>query len=318
MPAPGIKIASRSRSNAAMTAVVRRTLVPCAGAEARENARSQRLATGLVVAVAAIAATTAILLSAPRDRARGLARRRLPARRPPRRLDLGRSGSALLTAFASAAAFNFFHIPPTGEFTIADAENWVALGRLLRRGAVRRRPRAARAPAGRGGGAAPARGRPRRRDGAPAAPRRRPRGGARDCRPAACPRPSASPGRRSSSASSRPRERRLTFPLREGPRQLATLLVTRRHRRSPRYGDSRSASSPPSRRCSRPRSSAMSCSATGSRRPRCAEPTCSRPPFCAAVSHDLRSPLTAIRAAAEPLRTGQARPRGARRRWPRS
>ena len=27
----------------------------------------------------------------------------------------------------SAAAFNFFHIPPTGEFTIADEENWVAL-----------------------------------------------------------------------------------------------------------------------------------------------------------------------------------------------
>ncbi len=33
----------------------------------------------------------------------------------------------LITAFLSAAAFNFFHIPPTGEFTIADGENWVAL-----------------------------------------------------------------------------------------------------------------------------------------------------------------------------------------------
>ncbi|MBV9213268.1 MAG: DUF4118 domain-containing protein [Actinobacteria bacterium] len=32
------------------------------------------------------------------------------------------------TAIASAAAFNFFHIPPTGRFTIADPENWVALG----------------------------------------------------------------------------------------------------------------------------------------------------------------------------------------------
>ena len=29
--------------------------------------------------------------------------------------------------FVSAAAFNFFHIPPTGRFTIADEENWVAL-----------------------------------------------------------------------------------------------------------------------------------------------------------------------------------------------
>jgi two-component system sensor histidine kinase KdpD len=32
------------------------------------------------------------------------------------------------TAIASAAAFNFFHLPPVGEFTIADSRNWVALG----------------------------------------------------------------------------------------------------------------------------------------------------------------------------------------------
>jgi two-component system, OmpR family, sensor histidine kinase KdpD len=31
------------------------------------------------------------------------------------------------TALASALAFNFFHIPPTGRFTISEAENWVAL-----------------------------------------------------------------------------------------------------------------------------------------------------------------------------------------------
>jgi two-component system, OmpR family, sensor histidine kinase KdpD len=38
-------------------------------------------------------------------------------------------GAALgiVTSLVSAAAFNFFHIPPTGRFTIADAENWVAL-----------------------------------------------------------------------------------------------------------------------------------------------------------------------------------------------
>ena len=34
---------------------------------------------------------------------------------------------ALATALASALAFNFFHIPPTGRFTIANGENWVAL-----------------------------------------------------------------------------------------------------------------------------------------------------------------------------------------------
>jgi two-component system sensor histidine kinase KdpD len=33
----------------------------------------------------------------------------------------------VLTALASAAAFNFFHIPPTGRFTIASSEHWVAL-----------------------------------------------------------------------------------------------------------------------------------------------------------------------------------------------
>ena len=33
----------------------------------------------------------------------------------------------MATSLLSAAAFNFFHIPPTGEFTIADGRNWVAL-----------------------------------------------------------------------------------------------------------------------------------------------------------------------------------------------
>ncbi len=34
----------------------------------------------------------------------------------------------LTTALLSATAFNFFHLPPTGRFTIADSRNWVALG----------------------------------------------------------------------------------------------------------------------------------------------------------------------------------------------
>jgi two-component system sensor histidine kinase KdpD len=37
----------------------------------------------------------------------------------------------LFTAMLSAAAFNFFHIPPAGRFTIADGEHWVALGVFL-------------------------------------------------------------------------------------------------------------------------------------------------------------------------------------------
>ena len=33
----------------------------------------------------------------------------------------------ILTAVLGAAAWNFFHLPPTGEFEIEDGENWVAL-----------------------------------------------------------------------------------------------------------------------------------------------------------------------------------------------
>jgi two-component system sensor histidine kinase KdpD len=33
----------------------------------------------------------------------------------------------LLTGLLGAAAFNFFHLPPTGTFTLAEAENWVVL-----------------------------------------------------------------------------------------------------------------------------------------------------------------------------------------------
>src|SRR3978361_1092883 len=37
------------------------------------------------------------------------------------------AGLGVLTALASALAFNYFHIPPTGRFTIAQRENFVAL-----------------------------------------------------------------------------------------------------------------------------------------------------------------------------------------------
>jgi two-component system sensor histidine kinase KdpD len=37
----------------------------------------------------------------------------------------------LLTALGSAATFNFFHLPPTGRFTIADSRNWVALAAFV-------------------------------------------------------------------------------------------------------------------------------------------------------------------------------------------
>ena len=37
----------------------------------------------------------------------------------------------LATAIGSAASFNFFHLPPTGRFTIADGRNWVALAAFV-------------------------------------------------------------------------------------------------------------------------------------------------------------------------------------------
>jgi two-component system sensor histidine kinase KdpD len=42
----------------------------------------------------------------------------------------------LATSVAAALCFNFFHIPPTGRFTIAEAENWVALAVFLVAAAV--------------------------------------------------------------------------------------------------------------------------------------------------------------------------------------
>jgi two-component system sensor histidine kinase KdpD len=37
------------------------------------------------------------------------------------------AGLGIATSLLSAAAFNFFHLPPVGQFTISDSSNWVAL-----------------------------------------------------------------------------------------------------------------------------------------------------------------------------------------------
>ncbi len=37
----------------------------------------------------------------------------------------------IFTSLLSAAAFNFFHLPPVGKFTIADSRNWVALAAFV-------------------------------------------------------------------------------------------------------------------------------------------------------------------------------------------
>ena len=40
----------------------------------------------------------------------------------------------LATSLLAAAAFNWFHIPPTGRFTVAEGENWIALAMFPRGG----------------------------------------------------------------------------------------------------------------------------------------------------------------------------------------
>ena len=42
----------------------------------------------------------------------------------------------LVTSLLSAAAFNFFHLPPVGRFTLSDSRNWVALAALVTVAAV--------------------------------------------------------------------------------------------------------------------------------------------------------------------------------------
>lgn len=88
--------------------------------------QQQRLTTGLAVAVISVAAITGAIF--------GL-REAVPVLSTGVVYLLGvllvsgywGLGLGIVTAFLSAAAFNFFHIPPTGEFTIAHGENWVAL-----------------------------------------------------------------------------------------------------------------------------------------------------------------------------------------------
>ena len=209
----------------------------------------------------------------------------------------------IATSVASAAAFNYFHIPPTGEFTIDDSEHWVALATFFVVAVVsaelaqRARRRADEAEQ-------------RRREADLAAETARLLLRGDDLDGAL-----ATVGQRVARAlglawaeielgSAEPAERRLAFPLREGPRQLATLLVPA------------DAPEPALRRAQErvvPALEALLAAALerdellGDRVEAAAlrRTDVLKTALLRAVSHDLRSPLTAIRAAAEPLRTGR-------------
>ena len=99
---------------------------------ARMTARATRrsITAGAVVAVASIAAVTALIY---------VLREVMPVEAAgvlyllPVLLVSNYWGLTLGvgTSILSAAAFNFFHIPPTGRFTIAEEGNWVALAVFL-------------------------------------------------------------------------------------------------------------------------------------------------------------------------------------------
>ncbi len=187
---------------------------------------------------------------------------------------------AIATAFASALAFNFFHIPPTGRLTIDDGENWVALVVFLITAIVA----SALADAARSR-ALEADQRRREADLAAEMSRTLLRGESlRSALSVAAERLSAALDLPSAAIELGPvqaDERRLAFPLREGTRQIGTLAAPGRHAGARRSVASRSASSRRSRRCSRRRSNATRCSTTPSRRARCAAATCSRRRCCA-------------------------------------
>ena len=130
----------------------------------------------------------------------------------------------VVCAAASAAAFNFFHLPPVGAFTVRDPQNWVALavfvvvavGASSLSQAARRR-------------AAEADERRREADlGAEMARLLLKGSELRQILPVAAQRLAAALGLPSAAIEPRPvpgDERRTAFPLREGASQIGTLLV---------------------------------------------------------------------------------------------
>ena len=212
------------------------------------------------------------------------------------------------TALASALAFNFFHIPPTGRFTISEGENWVALvvffiaalvaSTLAERARVRTRE---------------AQERRQEADLAAEMARLLLRGASLD---EALPDGRAAPGARARAAVGGDRaarrspgdERRVALALGEPSARSGTLLVPRRPAaRGPR-APAASASSPRSTRSSAPRSSATALQREVVETSALRRSDVLKTALLRAVSHDLRSPLTAILTAAGALDSASLSP----------
>jgi len=205
----------------------------------------------------------------------------------------------IATALASALAFNFFHIPPTGQLTIADGENWVALAVFLIAAVVTStladtaRNRAVEAE-------------DRRREADLAAEMSRTllRGDdLRSALPAAAQRLATSLELASAAIELQPvdgDERRLAFPLREGSRQLGTLLLAPGAPEATlRRVQERIVPALEALLAAALERDALLADVVETRALRRSDVL--KTALLRAVSHDLRSPLTAIIAAAEPL-----------------
>jgi two-component system sensor histidine kinase KdpD len=203
------------------------------------------------------------------------------------------------TAVASALAFNFFHIPPTGRFTISDGENWVALIVFLTTAVVtsalaeRARHEALEADQ-------------RRREADLAAEMSRTLLRGEDLRralPEASQRLASSLGLASAAIELQPvegDERRLAFPLREGARQLGTLLLPRDAPEATlRRVQERIVPALESLLAAALERDELLGDVVETRALRRSDVL--KTALLRAVSHDLRTPLTAIIAAAEPL-----------------
>ena len=212
----------------------------------------------------------------------------------------------IVTAVGGALAFNFFHIPPTGRFTISEGENWVALGVFFVAALVaselaqRARQQARQADE-------------RRREADLSAEMARLLLRAEDLHgalAAVAHRIATTLGLPSAAVDLQPAEgdaRRLAFPLREGSRQLGTLLVPRdlpestlarlQERVVPSLEALLAAA------IERDELLANRVEAAALRRTDVLKTALLR-----AVSHDLRSPLTAILNAAGPLQSDSISP----------
>jgi two-component system sensor histidine kinase KdpD len=210
---------------------------------------------------------------------------------------------AVPTAIASALAFNFFHIPPTGRFTIDDGENWVALAVFLVAAvvvsALADRSRRSMLEADQ-----------RRREADLTAETARTllRGRElRDALPVASQRLAATFGLSSAAIQLHPSdgdERHLAFPLREGTNWLGTLVVPAdADEATLRRLQERVVPALEALLAAALERDALLSDVVETRALRRSDVL--KTALLRAVSHDLRTPLTAILAAAEPLAAEQ-------------